>query len=67
METLKHTDGREIHLADTNDTDKLKSQLMLLGMNGLAYSPWWNDIAKKRNKILNTKNPTKTEKEWLKD
>ncbi len=45
-------DGREIHLDDkTNDISKLKCQLMLLGMNGLAYSEIWNKIAKKIHKL----------------
>lgn len=39
--------GQEIHLAETNDIKELESQYMLLGMNGLAYSPWANDIQKK--------------------
>lgn len=52
MTTLKHTDGREIHLDDkTNDPPKLRNQLMLLGMNGLAYSEIYNKIAKKLNKL----------------
>lgn len=53
IKTLKHTDGRIISLdMDTNDISKLDSQLMLLGMNGLAYSDIWNEIAKKKNKLL---------------
>ena len=39
--------GQEISLIETDDIPKLKSQLMLLGMNGLAYSPWATDIQDK--------------------
>jgi len=60
---IKHTDGREIHLADTNDINLLNNQLMLLGHNGLAYSPWWNDIAKKIKQLESAEKPTKTSKE----
>jgi len=50
--TLKHTDGREISLdMNANTIPKLENQLMLLGMNGLAYSDIWNKIAKKLNKL----------------
>ena len=60
---LKHQDkdgkfdGREIHLdMRTKDIPKLESQLILLGMNGLAYSEIWNKIAKKLNKLKGNKN-----------
>jgi len=39
--------GQEIHLAETNDIKELENQYILLGMNGLAYSPWANDIQDK--------------------
>ena len=45
-------DGREIHLEETNDIKKLENQYMLLGMNGLAYSPWANEIQKKIKKLI---------------
>jgi len=52
IETLKHTDGREISLdMDANTIPKLESQLVMLGMNGLAYSDIWNEVAKKLNKL----------------
>lgn len=62
--TLTHTDGREIHLdMDANTIPELESQLMLLGNNGLAYSPIWNEVAKKLNKLKEKENekqqPTK--------
>lgn len=44
-------DGNEIHLGVTNDIQKLKNQLMLLGIKGLAYSSWWNDVAQKIKKL----------------
>ena len=48
MTILKHTSGKEIHLDDKAEAIyKLKNQLMLLGMNGLAYTDIWNEIAKK--------------------
>ena len=54
MTILKHTSGKEIHLDDeTEDISKLKNQLMLLGMNGLAYTDIWNKIAKKKNFLEN--------------
>lgn len=43
--------GQEIHLLETNDLTKLKNQLMLLGMNGLSYSPWAKEIRKKIKKL----------------
>lgn len=66
IKTLKHTDGREISLdMDANTIPKLKNQLMVLGMNGLAYSDIWNDVAKKLKKLeeLN-KEPDEDEKAW---
>ena len=54
-------DGQEVHLVETNDIGKLECQLLLLGNAGLAYSPWWNDVAKKIKKIKeNKKNERKT-------
>jgi hypothetical protein len=48
IKTLKHTDGREISLdMDADTIPKLKNQLMLLGMNGLAYSDIWNEVVEK--------------------
>ena len=57
IKTLTHTDGREISLdMDANTIPKLKNQLMTLGMNGLAYSSIWNEVAKKLNKLEKKKN-----------
>ena len=45
---LEHTSGKIIEIDDkTEDVSKLRNQLMLLGMNGLAYTDVWNNIAKK--------------------
>ena len=46
--------GQEIHLEDTDDLQKLENQWNLLGMNGLAYSPWANKIQEKIKKIKDT-------------
>jgi hypothetical protein len=43
--------GQEIHLAETNDITKLRNQLMLLGINGLFYSPWAKEIQQKIKEI----------------
>ncbi len=43
--------GQVIELAETNDLKLLKNQYILLGMNGLAYSPWANDIQDKIKKL----------------
>ena len=52
IKTLKHTDGREISLdMDANTIPELENQLMLLGMNELAYSDIWNEVSKKLNKL----------------
>jgi len=57
IKTLKNIDGREISLdMNVNTIPKLESQLMLLGMNGLAYSDIWNEVAKKLNKLKEKKN-----------
>ena len=54
IKTLKHTDGREISLdMDVNTIPKLENQLMLLGMNGLAYTDIWNEVAKKLKELKN--------------
>ncbi|MFI5405089.1 MAG: hypothetical protein ACHQ1D_01110 [Nitrososphaerales archaeon] len=45
------TTGKEIHLSETKDIAKLKNQLMLLGMNGLFYSPWAKDIQLKIKRL----------------
>jgi len=46
------TTRQEIHLDnETNDISKLRSQLMLLGMNGLFYSPWAREIQNKIEKL----------------
>lgn len=50
--------GQEIRLKKTNDIKMLENQYVLLGMNGLAYSPWANDIQKKL-KELKKKNANK--------
>lgn len=42
---------QEIHLQETDDITKLKNQLILLGINGLAYSPWAKDIQNKIKKL----------------
>lgn len=58
LKTLKHLDengkpdGREISLdMDANTIPKLENQLMMLGMNGLAYTDIWNEVAEKLNKL----------------
>jgi len=52
IKTLTHTDGRELSLdMDANTIDKLECQLATLGMNGLAYTDIWNEVAKKLNKL----------------
>jgi len=43
--------GEVIVLKKTNDIQLLKNQLMLLGMKGLFYSPWANDIREKIKKL----------------
>lgn len=43
--------GQEISLAETDDVVKLENQLVLLGMNGLFYSPLARDIQKKIKEI----------------
>lgn len=30
---------------------QLESQLMLMGLNGMAYTPMWNEITKELNKL----------------
>ncbi len=47
--------GQEIHLKKTNNIQELENQWNLLGMNGLAYSPWANDIQKKIKEIKDGK------------
>jgi len=57
IKTLKHTSGKEISLdMDANTIPKLENQLMLLGMNGLAYTDTWNEVAKKLKKLKEKKN-----------
>ncbi|MEK6878354.1 MAG: hypothetical protein AABY22_02035 [Nanoarchaeota archaeon] len=51
--------GQEIHLEETNNITKLRSQLMLLGINGLFYSPWARDIQKKIKRLEKNKNEKK--------
>jgi len=58
MIVIKHLDekgkpsGREIYLKkDVKDIDKLNNQLLMLGMNGLFYSPWANKIREKIKKL----------------
>ena len=43
--------GQEVHLAETDDVTKLENQLILLGMNGLFYSPWAKEVRKKIKEI----------------
>lgn len=43
--------GEEIHLEKTDNLDKLKNQRMLLGMKGLLYSPWGQEVCKKIRKL----------------
>ena len=59
MNTTKITNeqtGQTIELAKTNDIQMLKNQLMLLGMNGLFYSPWAIEIQEKIKKIKELQN-----------
>ena len=35
----------------TTEKEKLENQLMLMGMNGMAYTPEWNKIAKRLNEL----------------
>ena len=54
METIKIVNektGQTIELTKTNDITKLKNQLILLGMNGLFYSPWAREIQDKIKKL----------------
>jgi len=54
MKTTKITNektGQIIELAETDDIQKLENQLMLLGINGLFYSPWAKDIQNKIKKL----------------
>ncbi len=51
MEITNEQTGQRIVLQDTNDIPKLENQLMLLGMNGLFYSPWARDIQEKITKL----------------
>ena len=57
MKIKNELTGQEIYLEETDDIIKLRNQLMLLGMNGLFYSPWARDIQKKIKKI-------KEKKQW---
>lgn len=43
---LIHSSGREIELRETDNPAELRSQLMLLGMNGLAYTDIWMRLLK---------------------
>jgi hypothetical protein len=43
--------GQIIELLDTNDIKILENQLVLLGMNGLFYSPITKDIRDKIDKL----------------
>lgn len=51
MKITNDITGQEIHLQETSDITKLKNQLMLLGINGLAYSPWAKIIQDKIKKL----------------
>ena len=54
--------GQEIHLAETNNISELKNQYMLLGMNGLAYSPWAKEIQDKIKRLRDTENISEEKK-----
>lgn len=45
--------GQEIHLEETENITKLRNQMMLLGLNGLAYSPWAREIQNKIERLEN--------------
>jgi hypothetical protein len=51
MKITNEKTGQTIELEETNDVTKLKNQLMLLGLNGLFYSPWARDIQNKIKKL----------------
>lgn len=52
MKLINEQTKQEIHLDDkTNDIVKLNNQLMLLGMNGLFYSPIARKIQEKIKKL----------------
>jgi hypothetical protein len=55
MEIKNESTGKVICLQETNDVPKLKNQLMLLGFNGLFYSPWAREIQVKIKRLENEK------------
>lgn len=59
MKITNEKTGQVIELEKTNDIQKLRNQYILLGMNGLAYSPWANDI---QDKIKNLEEKNR----WIK-
>jgi hypothetical protein len=56
MKLTNEQTGKTIELQETYDISKLRSQLMLLGINGLFYSPWAREIQKKIDKLENEQN-----------
>ncbi len=52
MKITNEQTGQVIELKETDDIQLLENQIALLGMNGLFYSEWANDI---RNKIKSLK------------
>ena len=44
MRIVNEQNGQIIELEETNNIKELENQLMLLGMNGLFYSPWAREI-----------------------
>jgi ribosomal protein L18E len=38
------------------EKEQLRNKLMLLGLNGMAYTPIWNEVAKKLNQKSKEKN-----------
>ena len=35
----------------TTEKEQLENQLMLMGLNGIAYTPYWNEVAKRLEEI----------------
>lgn len=67
MKITNDINGQEIHLQETDDIIKLKNQLMLLGINRLAYSPWAKIIQNKIKKLKEEKKEEEYEEETEED
>lgn len=56
MKIINNELKQVIELEETEDLIKLENQLMLLGMNGLFYSPYAREIQNKINRISGRQN-----------